>query len=327
MLFLLLLLPMSGLVTEAFFGSHCQDRQLKPCTRGCSWGLERYFNGVANRVLPGHGYRNLTLPSLAMCSRECLIDDRCFSFHYSEGERRCELNGATTSRYPMALIERAGTDYFGPEEVGYYQLVLCFFVSWIQGKSYRATFFLLDIFSVPISLTDCWYHTHASAASECRRTGQHLCLQWELYYASKEGYPTTPPSWYADPDSLAVLTETGVTYHDLPLTAPSPGLCCSLPMTYRDPVITPQGYELADRAGQASGCSDLAAHPCTLAELKEAYDRGYIRGFWLYFAMPNRDASVAGCTIHQGDECYQGTIANTPRPTARARVYCCPSRV
>ncbi|XP_038069632.1 uncharacterized protein LOC119738755 [Patiria miniata] len=299
MLFLLLLLPMSGLVTEAFFGSH---------SRGCSWGLERYFNGVANRVLPGHGYCNLTLPSLAMCGMECFIDDRCLTFHYSEGERRCELNGATASRYPMALIERAGTDYFSPEQPSFAELLT-------NGRE------------VPIRLTDCWYHTHASAASECRRTGQHLCLQWELDHASKEGYPATPPSWYADPDSQAVLTETGVTYHDLPLTAPSPGLCCSLPMTYRDPVITPQSYDLADRAGQVRGCSDLAAHPCTLAELKEAYDHGYRSLYWGYLATPNRDTRVDGCTHHKDDECYQGTIANTPRPATRKQVYCCPNRV
>ncbi|XP_038066945.1 uncharacterized protein LOC119736971 [Patiria miniata] len=309
MLLLLLLLPMSGLVTEAFFGSNCQDRQSKPCTRGCSVGLERHFNGVTNRVLPGHGYRNLTVVSRVLCGRECLMDDRCFSFHYSKGERRCELNGATASRYPMAVTERAATDYYGPEEARFAEL-------------------LTNANEVPISLTDCWYHTHSSAASECRRTGQHLCLPWELDHASKEGYPATPPSWYADTDSQAVLTETGVTYHDLPLTAQSPGLCCSLPMTYRDPVITPKSYELADRAGQASGCSDLAAHPCSLAELKEAYDRSYVSGYWLYFEIPNREATVAGCNpmYHYGNECYEGTIANTPRPYAYAQVYCCRNR-
>ncbi|XP_038066733.1 uncharacterized protein LOC119736796 [Patiria miniata] len=290
-------------LANAFFSPYCQENAT--CVRGCSWGLERGFNGVANRVLPGHDHRNLTVASPVLCGRECLIDDRCFSFHYSEGERRCELNGATASRYPMELIEMEGIFYYGPEEPKLVQLL----------ASGNKT-------GIP-SLTDCWYHTHASAASECRRTGQHLCLQWELDHASKEGYPTTPPSWYADPDSLAVLNETGVTYHDLPLTAPSPGLCCSLPMTYRDPVITPKSYELADRAGQARGCSDLAAHPCTLAELKEAYDHGYRSLYWGYLATPNRHA-IVGC--HHGDDCYQGTIANTPRPNERAQVYCCPNR-
>ncbi|XP_038069276.1 uncharacterized protein LOC119738451 [Patiria miniata] len=308
MLFLLLLLPMSGLVTEAFFGSHCQEMQLKPCTRGCSRVLDREFNGVANRVLPGHVYRNLTVRCQFVCARVCLADRCCFSFHYSEGERRCELNGATASRYPLALIERTGTNYYGPEEPSFAELLT-------NGRE------------VAISLTDCWYRTHASAASECRKTGQHLCLQWELDHASKEGYPATPLSWYADPDSQAVLTETGVTYHDLPLTSPSPGLCCSLPMSYRHPVLTRESYDLADRAGQASGCSDLAAHLCTLAELKEAYEHGYRSWDWYYLATPNRDASVAGCSeYHYGDECYQDTIANTPRPEWRTRAYCCPNR-
>ncbi|XP_038066732.1 uncharacterized protein LOC119736795 [Patiria miniata] len=307
MLFLLFLLPISGLVTEAFFESHCQDGQSKSCTNGCQRGLERYFNGVANRVLPGHGYRNLTVASPVLCGRECLIDDRCFSFHYSEGKMRCELNGATASRYPMDLTEMDGIFYYGPEEPKLVQLLA-------SG----------DNTGFP-SLTDCWYHTHASAATECSKTGQQLCLHAQLDHASGEKYPATPLSWYADTDSLAVLTETGVTYHDLPLTAPSPGLCCSLPYVYRDPVRTASLYAVADRAGQASGCSDQGAHPCTLAELKEAYDNGYRSSTWLYFATPNRDASVAdgGCGSRTGDECYQDTIANTPRPAAQSWVYCC----
>ncbi|XP_038069779.1 uncharacterized protein LOC119738875 [Patiria miniata] len=310
MLQLCLLIPIYSLVIEALnVGPHCQD---KPCIKGCSRGLERYFNGIANHVLPGHVYGNLTVASRVLCGRECLIDDRCFSFHYSEGKRRCELNGATASRYPLALIERTGTNYYGPEQASFANLL----TNETEEKG-------------PISLTDCRFYNHPSAASECNKTGQHLCLRWELDHASNEGYPATPPygSWYADPDSQAVLTETRVTYHDLPLTSPSPGLCCSLPMTYRDPVITPQSYELADRAGQASGCSDLAAHPCTLAELKEAYDRGYRSVDWLYFEIPNRDASVVGCGVyHYGDECYQDTIGNTPRPGAPREVLCCPNR-
>ncbi|XP_022103310.1 uncharacterized protein LOC110986034 [Acanthaster planci] len=312
MLLFLCLLPFSSLVTEALTESSCQENA-RSCNRECPRNLNQHFNGITDRVLLGHGYRNLTVVSPVWCGRECLIDNRCFSFHYSEGERRCELNGATVSRFPLALIETMGTNYYGPQQQTFAELI----TSWKK--------------EVPLSPTDCWYQTQALASSECQSASQHLCLQWELQHAYKEGYPaaTTHGSWYADPDGLAVLTETGVTFQDLLLTASAPALCCSVPLTYRNPIPTKAGYDLTDRAGQMSGCSNLAAHLCTLAELKEAYYHGYRCECWFYFATPNRDAAVknGGCGFHTGSECFEGIVAHTARPAARHRAFCCPNLV
>ncbi|XP_022103309.1 uncharacterized protein LOC110986033 [Acanthaster planci] len=311
MLFFFYLILFLSLVAEALTEPSCQENA-QTCTRECSRHMSQDFNGIANRVLLGHGYRNVTVASLVRCGWECLLEDSCFSFHYSEGEKRCELNGATVSRFPLALIETTGNNYYGPEQPTVAQLI----------RSMRG--------EVPLSPTDCWHQTHASASSECQSAGQHLCLQWELQYANKKGYPTTTPdgSWYADPDRLAVLTETGVTYHNLPLTTSAPALCCSLPLSYREPVLTKESYDFADRAGQISGCSDLAAHLCTLAELKEAYDHDYQCVCWYFFATANRDAAVkpGGCGSYSGSECFEGIIAHTPRPANGRPAYCCPNR-
>ncbi|XP_022103311.1 uncharacterized protein LOC110986035 [Acanthaster planci] len=305
------LISISSLVTKAHNEPSCQGNA-RSCTTECPRNLNRDFNGIPNRVLLGHGYGNLTVASPVRCGRECLIEDRCFSFQYSEKDRQCELNEATASQFPLALIEKTGKNHFGPEQPTFAELI----TSW-KGEA-------------PLSLTDCWYQSRACASSDCQSAGQHLCLQWELQHAYKEGYPPTTPhgSWCADLGRLAVLTETGVTFHDLPLTTSAPALCCSVPVSYREPVLTEQKYDLADRAGQLSGCSDLAAHLCTLAELKEAYDHGYRCNCWYYFATPNRDASVkpGGCGAYYGSECYQGIIANTPRPANGRPAYCCPNR-
>ena len=75
----------------------------------------RYLYAFANRRLRGPGYRTL-VTSAVRCGRDCLLDDRCFSFHYTEGERLCELNGATASWSPM-FRDIVDTVYYGPEKV------------------------------------------------------------------------------------------------------------------------------------------------------------------------------------------------------------------
>ena len=119
----------------------------------------------------------------------------------------------------------------------------------------------------------------------------------------------------------------------------SPAMCCPGLIIPRDPFITEELYAKEDRDGLASACSALQAHLCTLAELKEAYLQGYRQPFhqpdnvgnllWLYFAEPNRDAKLFndGCGSKYTwnvDECYEGIVANTPRPDDSGRAFCCP---
>ena len=88
---------------------HCKD-----ATIASSRSL--YFSGVANRILHGYGYRNLTGISAISCGNLCMSDTRCMSINYYEREKLCELNGATASQHPGAVTEMTGS-YYGPEEV------------------------------------------------------------------------------------------------------------------------------------------------------------------------------------------------------------------
>ena len=129
-------------------------------------------------------------------------------------------------------------------------------------------------------------------------------------------------------DSQAVVSLGGVTQHGLPLSTPSAGICCPGPkLDPEDPIITAGTYNLADVASQVHACSDLASHPCMLPELKAAYQRGYRQpsGSWLFFAVPNRDVRLYsnGCGSYAGAECYEGVVANTPRPHSSSKVFCC----
>ncbi len=164
--------------------------------------------------------------------------------------------------------------------------------------------------------------SHDSASAECQSVGKHLCQPWELRQAYKAGkYPDIPTAisfWYSVPDHKVLVNATGLTYqeYDTP-----------------HPIITSQSYNLTDRDGQAGACSDLEAHLCTLAELKEAYLSDYRQpdsSKWFYFSIPNRDVRLvdAGCVPYsEYSECYEGILINTPRPNPSGQIFCCPYAV
>ena len=163
------------------------------------------------------------------------------------------------------------------------------------------------------SPTDATYHTHTMASSECQTNGQHLCQPWELEEANKAGHlgklPTYTGLWYSVPESQVEFNSSGLTYFDLP-----------------GPLITTETYGKDDLVGMAAACSSLGAHLSTLAELKEAYLRGYRQTYptWLYFSIPNRDAQLLSGGCVTGPECYEGVVSNTPRPNPTSYVSCCP---
>ena len=70
------------------------------------------------------------------------------------------------------------------------------------------------------------YQTQAKASNECRGKGQHLCELWELEAVNVTALPQRVSMWYAVPDSQVVLNGSVVTYHGLPVIAPSVGVCC-----------------------------------------------------------------------------------------------------
>ncbi|XP_038076671.1 uncharacterized protein LOC119744681 [Patiria miniata] len=281
----------------------------------------QYFYGSGNQVLLGEGYRNLTGASKMHCSKECLSDDRCFSFNYWNGNvSRCELNGASATRFPLAVRGWTGSYYCGPEkplDVMRLQLL-------VKGDK-----------GLP-GLTDRTYDTQASASADCQTADQHLCELWEVdrAYAGRyaEILPADTDIWYAVPDSQALVNGSEVTQHGLPMTTSSPGICClGSQLSPQDPFITSEYYSLQDVAGQARGCSALASHPCTLPELKAAYLRGYRQptsSAWPYFAVRNRDVHLFsdGCGDYaDGPGCYEGVVALTPRPRGSSPVFCCPN--
>ena len=109
----------------------------------------------------------------------------------------------------------------------------------------------------------------------------------------------------------------------------APGICCPKVLI---PFLTEGAYFVVDRDEMADDCSQtLNAHLCTLAELKDAYLLGYRQPLginWLFFAMAGRDAQLykGGCGDYIDDECYEGVVANTQRPTAdQNQAFCCPS--
>ncbi|XP_033625588.1 uncharacterized protein LOC117288844 [Asterias rubens] len=268
-------------------------------TNGTSLSL--YFSGIADLILHGYGYRTLAGISVIRCGNLCLSDTRCSSINYSERDKVCELNGATASQYPPAMVEWNDSYYYGPEEPMFMrQLKL------IRTHT-RATPRRTD--------------SHHSASSECQKANQHLCQPWEIHQVYETGYyrdihvPIATSFWYSVPDSKILVNATGLTYLSQRIDT--------------DPIITSQNYHQADRVGQAQACSALDAHPCTLAELKEAYLRGYRQPYsqWLYFSVPERDAQLYndGCCGYSGDECYEGIVANTPRPRYSCPVFCCPT--
>ena len=194
----------------------------------------------------------------------------------------------------------------------------------------------------------------------CSALGAHLCTLAELKSAFLRGY--REPLWdtwmfFSIPNRDVILysdgchhyTGTAECYEGVVVNTPrphpadrvyccptwsvvtSPGLCCSGLLSRRDPIVTNETYAVDDRAGMTSGCSALGAHLCTLAELKEAYLRGYRQPstypLWTYFAVPNRDVALFdnGCGQYLGLECYESIVANTPRPYPTNVVSCCPN--
>ena len=91
------------------------DKLCQNATTGTSRSL--YFSGIADLILHGYGYRTLAGISVISCGNLCLSDTRCFSINYSERDKVCELNGATASQYPPAMVEWNDSYYYGPEEV------------------------------------------------------------------------------------------------------------------------------------------------------------------------------------------------------------------
>ena len=78
-----------------------------------------YLYGTAGQILQGEGYQNLTAASKLHCARKCFSDRGCFSINCSDGVSRCELNGASATRFPSALSRWSGTSYYGQEKVHY----------------------------------------------------------------------------------------------------------------------------------------------------------------------------------------------------------------
>ena len=140
------------------------------------------------------------------------------------------------------------------------------------------------------------YSTHVNASRECRQKGQHLCELWELESGNITTLPQHVSMWYAVPDSQVVLNGSVVTYHGLPVTAPSLGVCClGAFVSPQYPFVASTVHKVDDRDGMRRTCSALGAHLCTLPEVKAAYLRGF-RHYnwfrWAYFAMPNYDVNL-----------------------------------
>ncbi|XP_038077320.1 uncharacterized protein LOC119745167 [Patiria miniata] len=306
----------------------------------------QYFYGSGNRVLLGEGFRNLTGASKMHCSKECLSDDRCFSFNYWNGTvSRCELNGASATRFPLAVRGWTGAYYCGPEKGLTNACQLRAPAKYVYGPVFVFLLQPLDVARLQLlvkakgnrevpGLTDRTYDTQASASADCQTADQHLCELWEVDRAYAAGYaelilPADTDIWYAVPDSQAVVNGNEVTQHGLPMTTSSPGICClGSQLSPQYPIITSETYSLQDVAGQARGCSALASHPCSLPELKAAYLSGYRPpSSWLYSAVPNRDVQLYsnGCGDYTGSECYEDVVANTPRPFGSSSVFCCPN--
>ena len=70
------------------------------------------FVGAKNRVLRGFVHHSTKALSAVMCVRDCMIDSRCVSINYFDGENLCELNYATRSQFSGNFSRLQGSFYF-----------------------------------------------------------------------------------------------------------------------------------------------------------------------------------------------------------------------
>ena len=100
---------------------HCLSAEAARSCENATVRISRsqYFSGIADLILQGHGYRNLTGMSIIRCGTLCLSNTRCVSLNYSVRDKLCELNGASASQFPQSLTEKKDTYYYGPEKVNY----------------------------------------------------------------------------------------------------------------------------------------------------------------------------------------------------------------
>ncbi|XP_038053442.1 uncharacterized protein LOC119725905 [Patiria miniata] len=171
------------------------------------------------------------------------------------------------------------------------------------------------------SLTVSKFHSHAEAKESCPGTGARLCPLVLLAYANNLGYATAEWGWYASPNLFANVEEDElvVCYDPQAGQTARAGYCCPMVNSF---VLSEDEY--ATHGEAQAFCASMRLHLCSLAELKSARDHGFWGPSWGRYEVEGRDVKVSDCKYWSGPECYEGVIANTPRPRHTLPAYCCP---
>lgn len=171
-------------------------------------------------------------------------------------------------------------------------------------------------------LTPDKFTTHPEAQLGCRDFDFQLCPLELLAYLNDRGYYTDEYGWYATKYLQAILSdgEVRVDYNPHAGETALAAYCCPAGSSF---ILSEARYLTYVQA--KAFCESVRLNLCSLAKLKLARDDyGYWSGIWGHYDVDGRDVKVFDCKYWAGDECYEGVIANTPRPANTMKAYCCP---
>ena len=105
-----MVVPSSLLILEIFFllriafacdNDFCMDTELPESKK------------IENSTLVGHVFKTVNKSSFFNCLLECSMDCKCVSINLHRQNKTCELNHASNTSHPSAVVKKKGWSYYG----------------------------------------------------------------------------------------------------------------------------------------------------------------------------------------------------------------------